>query len=188
MGDMVLLAMINDPNIPDEQRAKEKEYKKYVDEHISNVKTAWNHMKANHECMDYIKSIVNDFYFITVIIDSLVASHDMSKYGLEEWEPYRKNFNPVNDEEKNDNIAAFEKAWEHHYMNNLHHWEYWYKTNTVDKMPIEFVVEMCCDWIAMSAKFGGTAYDWYNKQTNIVLGEQQKEWVVSLLKKFYSIK
>ena len=187
MGDILVLAIMEDPNITEEQKQKEKEYKKYVDEHISNVNKAWDMMKKNSSCMDYIHSLDKSI-FITSMVDSLVSSHDMSKYGLDEWEPYRRNFYPVNDEEKNDNIASFEQAWEHHYMNNLHHWDYWCKTNSVDKMPLEFVIEMCCDWIAMSIKFGGTAYDWYTKQSDIVLGLKQKEWVEAILKKFYNIK
>lgn len=188
MGNLLCLAMIEDPTISEEQRKQEKAYKKYVDEHISNVKTAWILMKQSEDCMKYIRSLDNDYNGIIATVDSLIDAHDMSKYGIEEWEPYRRNFNPVNEDEKNDNIAAFGKAWEHHYMNNLHHWDYWHATKSENKMPISFIIEMCCDWIAMSMKFGGTAYDWYNKQTNIVLGTEQKVWTITLLKLFYGIK
>lgn len=187
MGNMVYLAILADPTMSKEQKEQEKQYKKYVDEHKSNVEKAWSQMKSNKHVMKYIKSFDNSDYIIATV-NGLVAAHDMSKYDIEEWEPYRRYFYSVNDEEKEDSRADFEKAWEHHYMNNLHHWDYWARTNSVDKMPIEFVIEMCCDWIAMSIKFGGTAYNWYNNQKNIVLGKKQKEWTVTILQKFYDIK
>lgn len=185
MGDLVYLAIISNPNLTKDQKAREKEYKEYVDEHVSNVKTAWELMKSSTDTMNYINSI-DDSVFI--IVDNLISAHDMSKYGIDEWEPYRKNFYPIDEDEKEENISDFEKAWEHHYMNNLHHWDYWARTNSIDRMPFEFVIEMCCDWIAMSIKFGGTAYSWYKKQKDIVLGKKQKEWVENILKKFYNIK
>lgn len=187
MGDLVYLAILSNPNLTKEQKAKEKEYKAYVDEHVSNVKTAWELMKSSDKVMDYINTI-DDSSTMKVVVDSLISAHDMSKYGIDEWEPYRRNFYPVDEDEKEENKVEFEKAWEHHYMNNLHHWKYWTGTNRVDKMPLEFVIEMCCDWIAMSMKFGGTAYSWYTKQTDIILGKKQKEWTETILKKFYNIK
>ena len=42
--------------------------------------------------------------FIMACIDNQVQSHDYSKYSIEEWEAYRKNFNPVNQQEKEDNL------------------------------------------------------------------------------------
>lgn len=185
MGDLVYLAIINDPTMSNEQRLLEKKYKKYVDEHVSNVNKVWKLMKSVDKVMEYINTIFDDSKFIIATVDSLIIAHDMSKYGIEEWEAYRKHFYPIDEKEKEDNIANFEKAWEHHYMNNLHHWNYWYKTKSEDKMPIEFVIEMCCDWIAMSLNSGGTAYNWYLNQKDIVLGNKQSEWVTNILKKFY---
>ena len=55
-------------------------------------------------------------------------------------------------------------------------------------MPFAFVVEMCCDWIAMSMKFGGDAYHWYleNKKEKD-LGVKQDEWTRTILKMYYNI-
>ena len=69
----------------------------------------------------------------------------------------------------------------------MHHWNWWAKAGNKDIMPVNFIVEMCCDWIAMSMKFGGDAYHWYLDQDDIVLGEQQKEWVINILTKYYGI-
>lgn len=186
MSNMIYLAIVSDPNISEIQKKKEKEYKKYVDEHINNVRRIWNEMKDNKYILNYFKEQSDsNLDWVLSTVDSLIYAHDTSKYGIEEWESYRKNFYPVDDEEKGSNKALFEKAWEHHYMNNLHHWDYWYLTGMKDKMPLEFVIEMCCDWAAMSMKFGGNAYSWYKSQKDIVLGEKQKSWVESILKLFY---
>ena len=42
MGNMVYLAMLADPTMSKEQKEQEKQYKKYVDEHKSNVEKAWS--------------------------------------------------------------------------------------------------------------------------------------------------
>ena len=186
MSNMIYLAIVSDPNISEEQRKKEKEYKKYVDEHINNVRKIWEEMRNNKYILDYFKEQSDsNLDWVLSTVDNLIYAHDTSKYGIVEWEAYRKNFYPVDEEEKESNRALFEKAWEHHYMNNLHHWDYWHATNSEDKMPLEFVIEMCCDWAAMSMKFGGNAYNWYKSQTDIVLGEKQQKWVVDILKLFY---
>ena len=170
-------------------KMKEREYKQYVDEHTRNVQTAWENMK-NSTVQDYIRSVEessDSFYVLMQIVNLNISNHDRSKYGPEEWEYYRKEYYPVDAKEKEKNKADYDEAWKHHYTNNLHHWNWWYLNNLTEKMPFAHVIEMCCDWIAMSMKFGGTAWEWYNKQTDIVLGEKQKEWVKNILTKYYGI-
>lgn len=188
MSDLIYLAYANDPSISEEQREKEKEYKRYIDEHIKNVTNAWMIMKNNKNVIEYLKSIVNvDIQFFISSIDSQISAHDMSKFSIEEWEPYRKNHHPVDEQEKLDNKSDYEKAWEHHYTNNLHHWNWWAYNKQENKMPLTYVVEMCCDWIAMSMKFGGDAYHWFLNQKDIILGVKQKEWLVNILTLYYGI-
>lgn len=187
MSDLICLTIINDPNISEEQREKEKEYKKYIDEHIKNVNKAWDIMKRNKKVMSYISSIGADISFIVAMLDGQIKAHDMSKFSIEEWEPYRMHHHSVDEQEKIDSQAEYEKAWEHHYTNNLHHWNWWAYNNQQDKMTLNYVIEMCCDWIAMSMKFGGDAYHWYLKQTDIVLGDKQHEWLTNILTLYYGI-
>lgn len=142
---------------------KRLEYRDYIDEHILNVKKAWNIVKT---VCDYI--LIDELGYISVsceIIESNIIMHDRSKYGLEEFEPYRKYFYPISKNEKEKCKNEFDKAWVHHYMNNPHHWDYWWAIKS--KMPIQFVVEMICDWIAMGIKFNekdpiGDTIKWYN--------------------------
>ena len=176
-------------------------YRKYIHEHINNVKTAWKNMNSDkgfkniaNECIQimqsqgYIGSNI-DFVFVNLVnaVNFQVESHDLSKFSDEEFEPYRKNFYPLDDKEKEDNAQDFEKAWEHHYTNNSHHWNWWAK-NDINSMPLTFVIEMCCDWIAMSMKFPKqNALEWYKDQKNIKLGKKQKECMIKILTWYYSV-
>lgn len=54
----------------------------------------------------------------------------------------------------------FKKAFEKHYNNNRHHPEY-YKSKGGKMKDID-ICEMCIDFTAMSIKFGGKPYDYYN--------------------------
>lgn len=185
------LDAIQDPNTSKEQLQKEKEYKDYVDTHIINVKTAWSIMKSNTRFLKYIEIEDNctsrGLNIFIDLMDSMINNHDSSKYSYEEWEGYRKNYYPVDDQEKIDNAPNAEKAWVHHYTTNMHHWDWWAKNNCQERMPLVNIVEMCCDWIAMSMKFGSNAYDWFNQQTDIVLGNKQRRWVIDILKIYYNM-
>ena len=51
---------------------------------------------------------------------------------------------------------------------------------------MNFVIEMCCDWIAMSMIYTETnALEWYKKQEDIKLGYKQKALVENLLEVYY---
>ena len=161
----------------------ENEYKEYIDNHRRNVQKSLDTMKSNNECMDLIikYTLINREILIN-IIDDIIKSHDLSKYKEEEFDAYRKNFYPLNDEEKELNKLAFDKAWKHHYENNLHHWDYWHECGIPDNMSPIFVVEMVCDWEAMGYKFGNTSKQWYEKnKNNIHLGEKQRMFAEEIM-------
>lgn len=175
-----------DNSISEEQKRKETEYKQYVDEHVNNVNKAWEEMKNKNMIIDFICAESQTSRSILLpTVDALILSHDRSKYGADEWEPYRIHFYSVNNIEKQSSEAEFERAWEHHYTCNMHHPEHW--KDNLDKMPMIYIVEMCCDWIAMSMKFGGNAYEWYHKNglVEFKFSETQKEWLEFILKNFY---
>lgn len=168
----------SDPQI----REKQREYVEYVNEHIGNVQKAWSEVKS--KCRTYMVYVMGPQEINFEYIEFNIKNHDFSKFSKEEFEPYRKNFYPVDDKEKEENKEDFDKAWIHHYMNNSHHWDYWYSVGREDEMPFRDVVEMVCDWQAMGYKFGNTAKDWYEKNKNkIILGTVQRIWVEELLKR-----
>lgn len=182
---------------------KEREQLRYTSTHISNVQTAWSMIKMCPSIRSYISELIKNKiipcnYIYTDgfihMMDIQISLHDKSKYGPEEWEPYRKYFYPINDKEKEGNKDDFDAAWLHHYTVNKHHWDYWYKIyKDVDAMDLLSVVELCCDWIAMNFVFKGTALDFYknrvekckDKDEQIYLGEKQKVIIKKILEMFY---
>lgn len=189
MNNQTYIRIINDPTISEEQKVKEREYKAYIDNHIANVQKAWKQFKENKKVKEYLQSFT-DVGALKVIYENLdiqMTVHDASKFSEEEWEPYRMHWHSLNEEEKIQSTAAYEKAWEHHYMNNPHHWDYWAATGK-NSMPLTYCIEMWCDWIAMSMAKGGNAYDWFKGELSkgeIELGEKQQKWTENVLKIFY---
>lgn len=107
-------------------------------------------------------------------------THDLSKFLPSEFLPYTKYFygdwgvkieKSYPDKENYINGQSclsvsylkckkeFNKAWEHHYKHNKHHWNYWVGR----EMPEKYIKQMICDWKAMSKKFADTAQEFYMK-------------------------
>lgn len=105
-------------------------------------------------------------------------THNLSKFSPSEFIAYARYF--YGDKEKYK--EQFDLAWEHHFMNNKHHWEYWCydleeywmgsikleycKLKTPNDMPYKYIKQMICDWKGMSRKFGDTAQEFYLKNYN----------------------
>ena len=121
----------------------------------------------------------------TLFIDMTYQS-----FSEEEFNGYRQWFYPVKESEKNKSV--FDKAWQHHYTNNPHHWEYW-TNNSLEgvpayEIPIQYVVEMLCDWAAMSLVFGDKPSEFYNnKKETMVIHKDTKRFIDKLLPYFDKI-
>lgn len=165
---------------------KRQEYLNYIEEHINNVKKAWANLISITAIQSFLAGFDNSRQLIAITADN-VNVHDKSKYSEEEFEPYRRHFHYIDEKEKEDSTADFEKAWDHHKENNMHHWDWWAEHNQSDKMSIPFVLEMCCDWIAMSMKFQkNNAYEWYlDNKNKIILGVFQKSIMETVLTTYY---
>lgn len=184
--------MINQDNV---MQLRER-YRISIINHRSNVSKVWNNMKTDvvcrnalDECLKIFNGKSNSILLTNLIniVNSQVGSHDMSKMSDEEFEPYRKEFFPVDETEKEKNAQDFEVAWQHHYNNNMHHWNWWAYNHQKDKMLLTFVVEMCMDWIAMSITYpSSNAYEWFKNKEEIVLGEKQRLCVETILKTYYT--
>lgn len=174
----------------------EAAYDSYLMEHISNVALAWSELQSNPMLKDY--AFVNDKYQIW-FITKLVNSHDRSKYSKEEYDAYRKHFYPTKLEMNDENSDVdYDNAWKHHYTTNPHHWQYWVKYDSEkERNGIRFIrecylVEMICDWIAMSkyeTKKDGknhNALEWFNENSeHIVMSDEDREFVFTILNKLY---
>lgn len=120
-------------------------YCDYLEEHFNNI------AKAFEEVSEAISYYLKDNEHASYILETSVKHHDLTKFSAEEFTQYRNKFFPVF--QYNQIQQDFNKAWEHHYTNNTHHWES--ATTELD------VIHMVIDWVAMSYKFGGTAQSYY---------------------------
>ena len=160
-------------------KKKTKLYKKYIQEHQANIEKAYEEMKENSIIYQRYNGEILDALWERVLV------HDKSKYSDEEFIPYRKNFYPINAEEKENNKQDFEKAWEHHWKNNSHHWQYRKNKTSFDKDNKEEVLDVLeniLDWIAMGYKFNDRPYQYYeNNKNNITLCDDERKYLEDLI-------
>lgn len=147
-----------------------KEYKKYISNHIANIKKCYN---------IYGKDLCNILNVDFDELGKLVEIHDLSKYSEEEFEGIRSYYFPTPSEESDEELRGFRKskynaAWLHHLRNNPHHPEYWMHSNTDDEnfgkcdpMKPIYIAEMLLDWAALSIFFKSTAYIYWHDSIHI---------------------
>lgn len=160
-------------------KKQEKRYFKYIKNHRQNILKAYEEMK---ECAIIFQLGGNDLFNDLL---NRVIHHDESKYSLEEFDAYRKNFFPISQQEKELNKKDFDKAWEHHWKHNSHHWQYRQNKVSFDKNDREQlldVLENVLDWMAMGYQFNDRPYQYYeNNKEHIKLCDEEKaflEWVI----------
>lgn len=139
-----------------------KAYQDYIKEHIDNVHKIWKYIGNDKQLK------LNAYYW--TVIDELIQQHDESKYSSLEFNGYKAHFYPEDyeKEHKEYNKIKFDVAWNAHQKTNPHHWQYWILIegdNDFKILPMhyEYVIEMLCDWSAMSLKFKDIPSDFYAK-------------------------
>lgn len=158
---------------------RKREYERYLNSHINGVKKYFKQLFLSPSLQRILDS---DYEFKTFTKDELesaiekaskiVDKHDSSKWDEEEFDVYRYKFYPTVKEKSDKGYESklkdkFKEAWIHHYMNNEHHTEYWCKSDSdgnmlPDKdMPLEYILEMLCDWCSMSFFKNTKVVDWY---------------------------
>jgi len=142
-----------------------EKYDEYIKEHKTNVIKAFEWMKENlfPEFSDiHTQSLIDAEY-------NIVYKHDESKTDPEEYDAYDKYFYGGN--RSFEVTQNFRYAWLHHIHNNPHHWQYWILNNDeaeegelILDMPIEYIIEMICDWWSFSWKKGNLEeiFKWYD--------------------------
>jgi hypothetical protein len=115
----------------------QKEYKDYVIAHKKRVMEFANWLLTY--CRELFEGVDIDVFW------DLIKEHDDSKFSEEEFEPYAQKWYGDGKETR-----EYELAWEHHYMNNEHHPEYW----DGEDMPYIYILEMICDWGSFSIASG----------------------------------
>lgn len=165
-----------------ERVKKEEEYYNYIVKHISFVKDALERyfiplLDKNNIC----HTVSDDELFAAIeAVRNRVESHDSSKFLDDEFYSYRAKYYPTANESKGDSdyIALVDEkyndAWKHHYTHNRHHPEYWVdsETGVPRDMELDAIVEMICDWEAVSTMFGTNTLEWYQTQAK---DDEQKQ-------------
>lgn len=156
---------------------KTREYLNYLEKHYNNVQKAWIFIKS--KCPnDEFRFLFDDY--VHGLIDIDVVNHDKSKLSSSEFIQYREWFFPCEGEAKDK--ESFNKAWEHHKANNVHHWQNWTKDKD-NPYADAYVIMMIIDWVAMSYEFGDTAKDYYESNKSKI---DLPEWAVELMYKVFS--
>ena len=154
-----------------EEKEKNEEYTNYIKTHIQNVEIIYNKYFIPLLNKENISTKIPDKIFKETILNmkEQIKAHDASKFSEEEFLFYRKNFYPTLTEKNNINLKKkikedFQIAWEHHYKNNPHHPFYWVEDDgNIKDMSLNYIIEMICDWLAMSMYFNSNFIEWYNK-------------------------
>jgi hypothetical protein len=101
-------------------------------------------------------------------------THDLSKFNPVEFIPYAKYFYGLKT-----NHNKFNLAWLHHQHKNKHHWNFWvHGDGQVEEMPLKYVKQMLCDWLAMSIQMQNDLRQWYNK--NRILMTLHPETIIKI--------
>lgn len=146
-------------------------YSVYINSHINAVKFIFQ--KYVYTIISYMADKYPDetaewdkaFQFLKEKIND----HDKSKFSDNEFEGYRAHYYKSDEDSKDSNTEeAYNKAWEHHYKHNSHHPEFWVINigDSVNKrrfieMNKSSIIEMLCDWIAMSYIYKQSLYTWW---------------------------
>ena len=113
-------------------------------------------------------------------------SHDLSKWGVEEFLQYENFFYGEHTEKVTE---EFDKAWLHHQNTNPHHWQYWVLIRddgsiTPLDIPDEYIQEMVSDWgsFAWNNRTGDALLEWYSTNNkNMILSENTRRKVDELV-------
>ena len=157
-----------------------KEYDNYLEQHKANVRKGFEWLREN------IPGIVEN---IPNLEWQICFNHDQSKTEPDEYEAYDAYFYGGN--RSYQVVQDFNYAWLLHIHRNPHHWQYWMLQNDdpelgeiVLDMPINYIIEMICDWWSFSWSKGDLMeiFKWYEERKNYIkLSEMTRGEVESIL-------
>lgn len=137
---------------------KEEKYKNYLEQHIANVKRAFDFLMVK------IGGGILSLSDLDIqALKKQIEMHDASKYNLDEFTAYS---NYLYGNKSDEVVKAFRQAVKLHKSRNPHHPEYWEnEMGRVEKMPDKYILEMICDWWAFSLakKQPLEILEWYDK-------------------------
>ena len=143
-----------------------REYDNYLEQHKENVRKGFEWFRENLPAL--IENIPNLEW-------QICFHHDQSKTESDEYYAYDKYFYGNN--RSFQVVQEFNYAWLRHIHRNPHHWQYWILTNDdpdlgeiVMDMPINYIIEMICDWWAFSWNKGDLTeiFKWYDERKEYI--------------------
>lgn len=150
-----------------------KNYQERTEHHIKNVYKVFDALFDDERFSEYFEDM--GLYKENLWL-SQIMNHDKSKFGIEEMLGYilmtEKYNRKVGYKFSKEDDEIMTKAWDHHKSVNRHHPEFF--EDKLHTMKYEDLLEMCCDWGAMSLEFGDSvvkfkeekAYPRYNFTDN----------------------
>lgn len=154
------------------------QYDAYLTKHKDGVSKAFEWINLNmHELI----------YPNETQLRNQIATHDESKFSPEEYDAYDAYFYGTNKTFMV--VENFNKAWLHHIHNNPHHWQHWVLlqdegTVVCVDMPMNYIIEMICDWWSFSWTDGNLfeIFDWYeDNKKNMDLSDLTRTIVEGML-------
>ena len=157
-----------------------REYDNYLEQHKANVRKGFEWFRNNLPGL--VEGIPNLEW-------QICFAHDESKTQPDEYEAYDRYFYGNN--RSYQVVQDFNYAWLRHLHRNPHHWQYWILVNDdpelgeiVMDMPINYMIEMICDWWAFSWDKGDLMemFKWYDERKDYIkLSEKTRRGVEDIL-------
>ena len=143
---------------------QEERYMRYIMKHRRNMADAYKEMTSCPEILELGNEVL-------IMLKQRVVFHDITKLMNDEFDAYRKHFFPINKKEKENNLENFNRAWQHHYDINAHHWQHRrHRTDFDKKDPVQVVnvLENVCDWLAVGYTYKNRPFQYYEKHKNVI--------------------
>ena len=157
-----------------------REYDNYLEQHKANVRKGFEWIRDN--LPEVVSNIPNLEW-------QICFAHDESKTQPDEYEAYDRYFYGNN--RSYQVVQDFNYAWLNHLHRNPHHWQYWILINDdpelgeiIMDMPINYIIEMICDWWAFSWDKGDLMemFKWYDERKSYIkLSEKTRKELESIL-------
>ena len=151
-----------------------------------------NHIKRVQK---NIREIIKNFSFNNLELQKRLEMHDTSKFSKEEYIPYvwlteyyrKKQLQQPFDYPTKAIKKQVDMAVQHHYAVNPHHPEFY---NNVEAMSTSDIIEMVCDWAAMSQELKNSLRQFANKRISEVykFNESQQQLIYKLINHFEPVK
>lgn len=162
-----------------------QQYDNYLFNHRYNLQLAFAWFK------EHLPELFARFDDGVDIEHQIIMGHDNSKDTKEEYAAYDRYWYGGN--KSFAVVHEYDIAWLHHIHNNPHHWQHWVffkhddpmETITVFEMPLNYILEMLCDWWSFGFESGDLSeiFTWYDERKEYIkFNESTRKCVEGILR------